>query len=570
MKNRFTHIFFLVLLTTFLYWDVLSYKYPGCDFFPELYGSIQGVSKFFISSLSGGIYAPMQVYLFRPFSSFILYLNYILSGSDPLTYPVNYQLTMLVLQVIAIILVYFFALSLFKKKSIAFLSGLIFAIWPGNMWVLPAITARHDALIGFFTLLTLIFLDKYLKGNKRKWQVFAIITSFFTYLSKDSGVVLLVLILFYIILNKKEKLSIKGLMKIYLPFVFTLLFYFLLRIMALGSLGGLSGKRTLFETIISRLVLTTSFFERLIYPIDIFGLDKIILFYVTIHDISLLELLAFFIISLVAFCIFLYLIIKIMKNQFDWRGFFTTKENFLLLWILTFLAFYALYGKVSMWYMYIAAIPFSMILSLTILSKNRIPKILCLVLIFYFIIASPIFIDYSSVPRVGGEINKEVIQKIVEFGEDMPSNSTLYLVNYLEHVEGYTHWSGIGDRDTQALLKIKYPNKYFNIIEINGFNIKDANEDYSIRYSIKKVNDRIIIVTEGKNVQFRKPERILVRTEENGKFQMYPAPQKIEVAGNKLKQEISIKNFGDADYILVLGVENSRTKLSCVAINDIQ
>ena len=562
MKVRnFIHLFFLVILTTVIYWNALSYECPAGNAIVEVYASSQGIVKIFTSSLTGGLYVEGAMY--RPIHSLTLYLAYILSGSEPLNHSIAYLLMNLIPHILAVLLVYFFALRLFKDKRTALLSGVIFSVWPGTMWIMPFATRQSVILMAVFILLALIFLDNYLKSKKRIWQYASVISGFLAYMSQGSSIVLIALVLFYIIFKGKG-LSTKGVIRIYFPFVFALLFYLFIRLWVIGSAGGSNFERTLFETIISRAVLITSFFERLIYPIDILGLDRIILFYVNAHDISLLELLSFSIISLVG----VYLLLRIVKSLPDWKNLFTTNKGFLLTWIMSFLVFYIVYGKVSMWYMYIAAVPFSILLSVRLLSLKGISRVPVLILILYFVVASPLFLEYSAT-RLGCEVKKELFPEIVESWRGIPGNSTVYLVNYPGGVRGHVSDSGVGIMATQGLLKMKYPERRWDFIGINFFEVKDANKKFSIGYSIERGDGEITILSEGENVEFRK-KRIALRTEENGVFRERQATQRVDVLNvDESKQKITIKNFSESDYVVIFGAENSGVDISGFRVDEI-
>ena len=547
-KNKY-HILFLVVIATLLCWSIFPYSSTGGDFFVNLSGVTSGFTKIFFQPMVGDLdYGDIKL-TYRPIHSILMYIEYIISGSDPIVYSVSpsYQLTNLILQVITVTLVYLFALCLFQNARMAVLSGFIFAIWPGSMWVVPFIVMRPEILMAIFILITLISLDNYLETGKRKWQALAIMSSFFAYLSKGSAVVLIALVASYIVLKKKEgRIRLGELARNCLPFIPALVLYILLRIMVVGSLG----KREFSEFILNRVVVLTNFFERLVYPIDILGLDQIIVFQYTIHSISILELLSLSLISLAV----LYLFIKIIKKQTNLRR--PTTENFLFLWIMSFLVFYMVYGKLSMWYIYIAAIPFSMILSSKLISsKNRILKISILLLIFYFILASPLFNDYTCL-RVKSEIKREFIPKIVDAWKDIPPGSNIYLINYRWYADRYSKSAGVKILETKALLKIKFPEKNWNLIGVNDFIIEDT-ENFSIEYSLKIEDGRVTIMSEGKNIEFESNPEIRIIADDD--FQV----ASIEVLNiNRSSQIIILDNIQENDYIVMVGAKNSKFALS--------
>lgn len=558
-SNKFIQIIFLIVITALLYSSILSYKYTGGDFFINLYGVTTGLTKIFSQPMVGELNIFPGNTTYRPVQSLSLYLDYKVSGSNPLNYSISYQLSNLILHIVVVILLYCFVWQLFQNEKIAFLSSFIFALWPGNMWTVPFVTRRPDILMAIFILLTLMFLDRYLKSKRRRWQLLAIFASFLAYLSKGSGVVLAVLIFFYIIFRTK-KVELKKLIKEFLPFVLMLALYFLVRIVAMGSIGRRAFEQTFSEYILSKFVIITSFFERLIYPIDIFKLDRIILFQYTIHSVSLLESLSLGMI----FVATIYLITKSFKKKFSFKK-IATNETFLLLWVLSFLAFYLFFGKVSLWYIYIAAVPFSIILASKLLSsESRILKISTGLLIFYFILASPIFSDYSYL-KVKSEISQEMVIKVVEIFKDIPPNSRVYLINYLWRVDKYLQSKGIDEIETQTLLRMTLPERGWTIIKINDFTIEEVKEQFSVRYSVKREDNKVIVTSEGENIEFKNNPKMKIRDEKMNENFQEELLQSIEVLTfNKSKQRISIDNLGKNDYLVIFSAENSKINLEKV------
>jgi tetratricopeptide (TPR) repeat protein len=117
---------------------------------------------------------------FRPMFFTSLVLDSRMWGSSPF----GYHLTNVVMHSVSTVLLYFLILLLFKEfkrgpgESVAFLSGMLFALYPLHVESVSFISARGDLHAGMFLLLSLIF---YILSNSRIY--FIVFAGFFFYLA---------------------------------------------------------------------------------------------------------------------------------------------------------------------------------------------------------------------------------------------------------------------------------------------------------------------------------------------------------------------------------------------------
>ena len=473
----------LICATFIMYNGILNYHPTWCDFFSNLYGASKGVISILTSETKGGLVDNVMEY--RPVFSMLLYFDYLRYGLD----FGRYQLTNLVLHTLVVVSVFGFSLRFFRNWRKAFLSVMIFCVWSGHMWVVPYITTRADVLMTLFMLLTLITLDRYLERNTFILLPLSGMFSLLAYLSKGSAIILCGLVFFYIFLKK-------GCLKLIWPYIGIAAIWLTTRACLVGGLGGIEFRTSLVERILSVFVITAGFFETLIYPIDLFGLDKMVLLNFGMHDFSLLELMA----SIMVMAILAYMIPRFKLNI----------DGFPIIWIVLCWLFYVAYGKVSVFYLYSVAVPFSMVVSRAVLGSNRVKKVMGIGLITYFLLTSPMFLTYPSL-EVGNNIQRQMVPEIIDAWKDIPSGSRVYVVNSLGLIKKHSRAYGIGAMNLHGLLKVAYPDRVYDIIEVNDFDVVDADKEFSVGCGVMKDGTDLIIYNIGFNTKFRRFNEIKIR-----------------------------------------------------------
>lgn len=175
--------------------------------------------------LSGGRYRPLSIVLFA--------IEYQIWGES----PQKGHLVNVLLYILCVLSVFYFLRKyLFKRmpygEDIAFISSLLFVIHPIHTEVVDNIKSSDEILSLLFIMLTLIFSIKHRETKRILYLVAGLLCFFLALLSKEYGLMLLVLLPILFSLYYREKLleSIKS----SLPYYGIIAFYFIMRIASIG------------------------------------------------------------------------------------------------------------------------------------------------------------------------------------------------------------------------------------------------------------------------------------------------------------------------------------------------
>lgn len=160
--------------------------------------SITNIGHFFTgSTFSGGDTSTLVGSYYRPMMTTIFSVIYTLFG----LHSFYYHIIQLLLGVGAAILLYLIFNSYFGTV-LSLVLALVFMVHPENSQVLFAIPSMQDALFLFFGLLSLLILMKF---NSTKGLVLADACLFLSLLSKETGLLFVLMDLFYLYWFKREK-----------------------------------------------------------------------------------------------------------------------------------------------------------------------------------------------------------------------------------------------------------------------------------------------------------------------------------------------------------------------------
>ncbi|MFA5200354.1 MAG: tetratricopeptide repeat protein [Candidatus Omnitrophota bacterium] len=167
---------------------------------------------------------------YRPVATLTYFLDYALWKLDPF----GYHLTNLLLHVINALLIYSFIYLITKKKRIALLSSLLFALHPVNSEAVNVISFREDLLVLAFFLSSLILyikLNKLFGLKKRVFYLLSLFSFFLALFSKEMAIILpFILILYdYFFVIKGGLKGISARLKYYSGYIIILLFYLFVR-----------------------------------------------------------------------------------------------------------------------------------------------------------------------------------------------------------------------------------------------------------------------------------------------------------------------------------------------------
>ncbi len=177
-------------------------------------------------------------YYYRP----ILRLSFMLDaqfGKDNVVFVSH--LSNIIFHIFAIWLFFYFLLLFDIHKKTAFLLSLLFAVHPLAVHTVAWIPGRNDSLLAIFVLTTFIFFIKYLNTKNVTYSVYSIIALFLALLTKETAVILPIMLSVYILTFETFKDILKK-YKTYLLLIFgwtaVLILYFWLRQNALSSMIG--------------------------------------------------------------------------------------------------------------------------------------------------------------------------------------------------------------------------------------------------------------------------------------------------------------------------------------------
>ena len=576
-KGEILFVSVLVIFVALVYREILQYKYTGPDFFAQIAGNTD-ITQALASPLS-------PVFLgdtwYRPVDAFTLYLNYTIGGLDPFIY----QLTNFVIFIIAIVLVYLFVRQLFTNKKLALLSSFIFAFYPLIMLIAPVVTLRAEMLMTVFMILTLLFLDKYLETGNRLWQIFGVISGFLAISSKEAGFVMMpLLVIFYIIIKKKDQvLNLKKLIYNISPYIASIAFYFMLVFLFFNEYfaRGMSNVDKGISAFISdRAIVVFRFFESMIYPTDVLGLDKYTVINVYRNDSNIPYEVGFsyIVIAVIALISILWFILYLYKKNIKIRRLFNiqylkncfTINDFLLFWILSYFAFFVLYGKFNWHYNFLLIPPASILISYCLFKqeksfKNKLKNIFIIIFVIYCVIASPIFTNFSNY-KTSADAKETLVPALIDSTSEIPENATIYLVSTFGGVLGEGYAGGIPPHSLAGLFYLKYPTNNWKLIQVSQFAVTDADKPYSVNYTLKEENNKITVELYGENTQFYKYSDV----------SSHPLPirKNVSISGDyypygHLNQTIVIENYNVSDYLLICIAKVSRTSVTVIAIEDV-
>ena len=180
---------------------------------------------------------------YRPLAIFSFSLNFLVFGNS----PVSFHIINIILNALAVFLLFLLVLKFFNNRNLAFFSALLYAFLPIHTEAVAFIKSRDEILATVFVLLAWLLFIKYTEDKIINWKgiIISSLLFFLAILSKETFVLSPLLFFAIFIINKKVK--IKDLLQMVLIFLPVILLYFLMRIKTLG-LYALGNSRNDFVT----------------------------------------------------------------------------------------------------------------------------------------------------------------------------------------------------------------------------------------------------------------------------------------------------------------------------------
>ncbi len=262
-----SNVFFFILLTAvvfLIYGKSINYEFLNFDDTKLISGNINFISdirnlpKIFIT---GCYYTKNSTdNYYRPILSLSFVVESLLFGENS---KISH-ITNIILFILSIYLMYVFLLDLNFNKHIVKFVILLVCVNPVLASVPVWIAGRNDSLLTIFTILSFINILEFLKNNKLKNYMLAILFFTISLFTKESAVVLVLII--PVFLCYFNKFSFKKFFYLYMPFLVVVIFYLFLRSI---SVSGLSIQTYFqkFDLIFNNIIFGfVSFIDKIVFP----------------------------------------------------------------------------------------------------------------------------------------------------------------------------------------------------------------------------------------------------------------------------------------------------------------
>ncbi len=567
-RGEYGLLLLILFCFAFLYSTILTFRYTGADFFAQIAGN---------TNLNEALTTPLSKEFlgdswYRPVDTITLTLNYQLGG----LHPFIYQATNLIIFLATVLIVYFFVKTIFQSKKLAFLSSIIFGLYPLNMYVVPTVTQRAEMLIALFFMITIITLHQFLKTENKIWYILSVCSAFLVVTSKEIGFIMMpVLVFIYIVINQKhESSSIRNIIRLMIPFFMTILVYFSLIALFLGeySARGLqTGSQGLINLLTDRFIALSIFLKSIVYPVDPFDLDFT---YVTLFSGAQIPW-GYVIAIIVGFLLFIWFVYYLFQKKISIKSLFSLSfinkqfhhYDFLILWILIYVLFFISYGRYAIYYSYFLIAPLSILIALVLLKKksriiDKISKLGVLFFVIFSIALSPVFTSYQNYEE-SSAVKKAFVPEVISSFQQIPQDATIYVIPAFGGSKGPGYSTGIPPYSLHALLTLSYPNNNWTFYQINQVVIDDAQKPFSSRYMITENQDNLTIDLSATNMLFYQyPEQ----------SHTLPVRENVSLSGGffpmdgKTTQRVTITNRSLATYMLLTSIENNTVHIDLTPV----
>jgi tetratricopeptide (TPR) repeat protein len=180
--------------------------------------------------------------LYRPLAIFSLAVEYAVAGTNPFLY----HLDNVILHLLCSILVLFIARELFNEKRVAAAASLVFAAHPVHTEAVATVFGRAEVLCAFFVLSSFLL---FLKRERRKAFYLSLACFFLALLSKESAVVLPLLLALYLLVfhrDDRKKDALFYLKQLY-PYALVMVLYLAMRAVFLKGVATPQGYHARFN-----------------------------------------------------------------------------------------------------------------------------------------------------------------------------------------------------------------------------------------------------------------------------------------------------------------------------------
>ena len=227
-RNKIWPILLIIISVGLCYFQTLSFWFIAPDSLSLIKSSrLESLSDFFgifSNPLMGGTDATLKHVYYRPITTLIYSIEYVIWGLNPL----GYHLTNILAHALVCIFLYLWLFQLSQKKVFALAVALFFSVFPICIVNVSAISRRHDILASLFFIISLWSI------KESKW----ISILFFSLAlgSKEISLIFLPLVATYLWMTQKKYL------KNLIPYIGITIIYIVWRWICLDGVGGVIGE----------------------------------------------------------------------------------------------------------------------------------------------------------------------------------------------------------------------------------------------------------------------------------------------------------------------------------------
>jgi hypothetical protein len=269
----------VVLLAVVAHAETLGYWFVATDTLPLIASSRvtdpASLAGLFAQPLmAGSDFTATTAQFYRPIASLTYAIDYALWGLN----PTGYHLTNLLLHTVAAALVAVCTMTVTRRRAVGTLAGILFAIHPVAVEVVPVTSRRQDTLLTMFVLVSLTLFVRWYRatapGERFPWRWAshrplggALLAYALALGAKETAVVVPVLVVVWVLLDRgigRPRELLRSLFGTVGPFATVTAIYLAVRIAVLGGFGGYSVPVS--TSLSDRLLFAVKYLLWLVYP----------------------------------------------------------------------------------------------------------------------------------------------------------------------------------------------------------------------------------------------------------------------------------------------------------------
>ena len=163
-----------------------------------------------INSISNIPNAFIEGYLYDTYYRPLVMISFIIDTAIAGQSSTMYHLTNLLIHICVSFLIYLLLKKITKENLLALIFAMLFSIHPININAVSWIAGRNDLLVSLFALLSFFTFIKYCDTNRIIFLCLSSLFSFLAMFSKETGILVPLILIFYFILFKSHLVDLKN------------------------------------------------------------------------------------------------------------------------------------------------------------------------------------------------------------------------------------------------------------------------------------------------------------------------------------------------------------------------